>query len=180
MVLAASWDFLSRTCQKNTETVSSSVCVLGRLGLHVKTCKHLYPENQMCFKDASLFILLAFARKAFVTQHIFDSSELVLPGSFQQHNCYDDCKISRLVTKPTKWHLRPANTPISLGIRPVLSESSLSAWRKLGSLATHWAHREDSDQTGRIRKPVLGGLRPGRTNWAAQLQKLARGLKFQM
>ena len=28
------------------------------------------------------------------------------------------------------------------------SESSLSTWRKLGSLATHWAHSEDSDQTG--------------------------------
>ena len=26
------------------------------------------------------------------------------------------------------------------------SESSLSAWRKLGSLATHWVHSEDSDQ----------------------------------
>ena len=35
-------------------------------------------------------------------------------------------------------------------IRPVWSESSLSAWRKLGSLATHWAHSEDSDQTGRM------------------------------
>ena len=45
--------------------------------------------------------------------------------------------ISRLVTKPTKWHVRPAKTQISLGIRPVWSESSLSAWRKLGSLATH-------------------------------------------
>ena len=33
-----------------------------------------------------------------------------------------------------------AKTQISLGIRPVWSESSLSAWRKLGSLATHWAH----------------------------------------
>ena len=27
-------------------------------------------------------------------------------------------------------------------------ESSLSAWRMLGSLATHWVHSEDSDQTG--------------------------------
>ena len=27
-------------------------------------------------------------------------------------------------------------------------QSSLSAWRKLGSLATHWAHSEYSDQTG--------------------------------
>ena len=27
-------------------------------------------------------------------------------------------------------------------------QSSLSAWRNFGSLATHWAHSEDSDQTG--------------------------------
>ena len=52
------------------------------------------------------------------------------------------------MTKPTKWHVRPAKNQISLGIRPVWSESSLSAWRKLWSLATHWAHSEDSDQTG--------------------------------
>ena len=32
--------------------------------------------------------------------------------------------------------VRPAKTQISLGIRPVWSESPLSAWRKLGSLAT--------------------------------------------
>ena len=32
----------------------------------------------------------------------------------------------------------------------VWSESSLSAWRNLGSLATHWAHSEDSEQTGRM------------------------------
>ena len=46
--------------------------------------------------------------------------------------------------------VRPAKTQISLGIRPVWSESSLSAWRNLGSLATHWAHSEDSDQTGQM------------------------------
>ena len=45
--------------------------------------------------------------------------------------------------KPTKWHVRQAKTQISLGIRPVLSESSLSAWRNLGSLATHWAQSKD-------------------------------------
>ena len=59
-------------------------------------------------------------------------------------------QMSRLVTKPTKWHVRPVKTQISLGIRPVWSESSLSAWRKLGSLATHWAHSKDSDQTGQM------------------------------
>ena len=36
-----------------------------------------------------------------------------------------------------------AKTQISLGIRPVWSDSSLSAWRKLGSLATYWVHSED-------------------------------------
>ena len=33
---------------------------------------------------------------------------------------------------------------ISLGICPVWSESSLSAWRNLGFLATQWAHSKDS------------------------------------
>ena len=51
--------------------------------------------------------------------------------------------------------MRPAKTQISLGIRPVWSilcirpvwsESSLSAWRKL--VSAHWVHSEDSYQTG--------------------------------
>ena len=49
--------------------------------------------------------------------------------------------MSRRMTKPTKWH-------VCLGIRPVWSESLPSAWRNLGSLATHWAHSKDPDQTG--------------------------------
>ena len=51
--------------------------------------------------------------------------------------------------------VRPAKTQISLGIRPVWSESSLSAWRNIGSLATHWAHSKDSDQTGRMPRLIL-------------------------
>ena len=54
-----------------------------------------------------------------------------------------DSYMNHLMTKPTKWHVRPAKTQISLGICPVWSDSSLSAWRKFGSLATHWAHSED-------------------------------------
>ena len=46
------------------------------------------------------------------------------------------------MTKSTKWHERPAKTQSD--------QSSLSAWGKLGFLATHWAHSEDSDQTGRM------------------------------
>ena len=64
--------------------------------------------------------------------------------------------MSRLMTKPTKWHVRPAKTLISLGIRPVWSESLLSAWRNHVSIATHWAHSGDSDQTGRTPRLIWG------------------------
>ena len=40
-------------------------------------------------------------------------------------------------------------------------ESSLSAWRKAGSLATHWAQSEDSEQTGQM--PRLIWAFAGRT-----------------
>ena len=43
------------------------------------------------------------------------------------------------MTKPTKLSVHPASTQSN--------QSSLSAWRKLGPLATHWAYSEDSDQT---------------------------------
>ena len=80
--------------------------------------------------------------------------------------CYN---MSRLTTKPTKWHVRTAKTQISLGIRPVWSESSLSAWRKLGTLATQWAHREDSDQT--VRMPRLIWVFAGRSHFGAFVMK---------
>ena len=63
--------------------------------------------------------------------------------------------------KTNKVTVRPAKTQISLGICPGWSESSLSAWRNLGSLATNWAHSEDSDQTGRM--PRLIWVFAGRT-----------------
>ena len=47
------------------------------------------------------------------------------------------------MTKPTKWPLRPAKTQIAQS-----DQSLLSAWRNTGSSATHWAHCEDSNQTG--------------------------------
>ena len=69
--------------------------------------------------------------------------------------------VSRLMTKPTKWPVRPAKTQISLSLRSVWSESSLSAGRKLGSLAIHRTHSEDSDQTWRV--PRLIWVVAGRT-----------------
>ena len=41
-------------------------------------------------------------------------------------------------------------TQRSLGIRPIWLESSLSAWWNSGSLATHRAPSEDSNQTGQM------------------------------
>ena len=55
---------------------------------------------------------------------------------------------SHLTTKPTKWPMRRAKIQISLGIHPVWSESSLSAWRNIGPLTIYWAHRSFGMCTG--------------------------------
>ena len=74
--------------------------------------------------------------------------------------CSCHLHVSRIVTKPTKWHVRPTKTPISLSIPPVWSvftvrlkkarllSYSLSAQRRLWSdwadaqadLSLRWAH----------------------------------------
>ena len=46
----------------------------------------------------------------------------------------------------------------------------LSAWRKLGSLTTQWAHSEDSDQTGRMSRLIR--LYAGRTIILLVLRRL--------
>ena len=66
--------------------------------------------------------------------------------------------------------MRPAKTQISLRIRQVWSESSLSAWRKLGSLTTHWAHSEDSDQAGQLLNRTI--LKIEKENWKPKKQKM--------
>ena len=71
------------------------------------------------------------------------------------------CFIWAATRQNQKVSVRPAKTQISLGIRPVWSESSLSAWRNLGPLATHWVHSKDSDLTGRM--PRLIWVFAGRT-----------------
>ena len=69
--------------------------------------------------------------------------------------------MSHIMTKPTNWHVRPAKTQISLGIRPVWSESSLCAqWVAKDPSVLH-ADSEDSDQTGRM--PMLIWIFAGRT-----------------
>ena len=54
--------------------------------------------------------------------------------------------MSRIVTKPTKWHVCPAKTQISLGIRPVWSESLQCAqWVAKDPSFLQTADSEDSD-----------------------------------
>ena len=85
---------------------------------------------------------------------------------FMEHNRFTSSEIQQTKIEPphdktNKMAVRPAKAQISLGIHPVWSESLLSAWRMLGSLATHWAHSKDSDQTGQI--PRLIWVFAGRT-----------------
>ena len=69
--------------------------------------------------------------------------------SFQKGPCWRP-KMSCNMTKPTKWQVRPAKTQISLGIRPVWSDSSLGAhWVAKDPSFLH-ADGKDSDQTGQM------------------------------
>ena len=66
----------------------------------------------------------------------------------RQKNCIPDRltgarKCEPRYGKTSSVAVRSAKTQISLGIHPDWSESSLSAWRKLRSSATHWAHCKD-------------------------------------
>ena len=54
------------------------------------------------------------------------------------------------MSKPTKGHMRPAKTLISLGIRPVGPESSLCAQWVAKDPRCRYADSEESDQTGRM------------------------------
>ena len=54
--------------------------------------------------------------------------------------------MSRFTTKTYKMIYAPNKVSDQPG-HLLSDQSSLSAWRKLGSLATHWGHTEDSDQT---------------------------------
>ena len=86
--------------------------------------------------------------------------------------------------KTNKMTVRPVKTQISLGICPVWSESSLSTWRKLGSLANHWVHSEGSDQTEQM--PRLIWVFAGRTvtllvlSWGGTDQSKTPSLSLKM
>ena len=71
---------------------------------------------------------------------------------FQLHLFSHNLSLS--MTKPTKWPVRLAMTQISLGIRPVWSESSLYAPRTIKDPRLLQADSEDSDQTAWLRRLI--------------------------
>ena len=97
------------------------------------------------------------------------SEELDQPGHLRLN-------LSRLVTKPTKWHVRPAKTQISLGISPVWSESSLCAQWLIKDPSFPHADSEETDQTGRM--PRLIWVFSGRTYHCVGF--VTRRLKFNL
>ena len=58
--------------------------------------------------------------------------------------------MSHIMSKPTKWHVLLAKTQISLGIRPVWSESSRCAQWVVKDPTFFHVDSKDSDQTGRM------------------------------
>ena len=80
---------------------------------------------------------LFFAAKVLQHVHVFSSSVFF-------------SKLRPLMTKPTKWHVHPAKTQISLVIHPVWSESSPCAQLVTKDPSFLHADSEDSDQTGRM------------------------------
>ena len=69
--------------------------------------KNFFPNCWLKFPNWKIFILKLKKKK---------SLKIIKVSTF-----LDKDKMSRLMTKPTKWHVRPAKAQISLGINPVWS-----------------------------------------------------------
>ena len=152
--------FSISTWASSWENVSSWVCDQVRLnrpaqlqklawGLKfwlqkLETLHYLRNEQQRRWLDcAGWSAPLLFA---YDIRHVFS-----WPGS-RVYNllCFTLAQLSRLITKKKKMTVRQAKTKISLGIRPVWSESSLCAqWVAKDPSFLH-AGSEDSDHTGRM------------------------------
>ena len=118
----------------------------------------LHFDRLVCFYVYATDILLACLRLAnLIVIELFTWLSTRVPAWCRFLGFLFHSHLSHVMTKPTKWHVRPAKTQISLGIRPICSESSLSTCKKLGSLATHWAHSEDWSDLAEVQADL--GLR---------------------
>ena len=136
----------TRTCESHVD--SSHWCTAFAVRIWHKALSWLMLSY--CWHDKSHVIALSANYILFGKLGQFSTRRVPIIKCFPVQN-----ELRRRVA--TTWHVRPAKTQTSLGG----SESSLSAWRNLGTLATHWAHSEDPDQTGRM--PRLIWVFAGRT-----------------
>ena len=148
-----SWAWSNRTSPSKWIGLGSPLAACSVYG--DLTCS-VHTVNNLCMFNCQCHFYLCnwgpYVRLAFVPNMLssWNKDIIIIIITFSEfysrsHNTYELPH-----DKTNKMTVRPAKTQISLGIRPVWSESSLSVWRKLESLATHWAHSEDSDQTGRM------------------------------
>ena len=143
-------------------TMLVSLCLYSGLSV----CLYLYLSLSLSLLITKLTPWMPSRRLFTVEQYLMSQPGQIgihpLPRFYQPH-LFMIIIFEPRHDKTNKMAVRPAKTQISLGIRPVWSESSLSAWRNLGSLATHWAHSGDSGQTGRM--PRLIWVFAGRTHF---------------
>ena len=127
-----------RSCLK-TKTMEDSTCYMSVLA-QAQLINTKGPGDRihtsLCYFDP---------KKAAILFNFWNYGKFLV--SKNSHYNYKRYQMDQSTTKQTKWPERPVKTQISLGFW-VWSETSLSAWRIIGSLASYWAYSEDStDQT---------------------------------
>ena len=112
---------------------SSGVTYFARYPL--RSYFHDPQKNEIYFLNeyfwAKIFSFVIWLSFCFISgNELSDIHEKKLPCCTECRKVFQSLShlnMSHLMTKPTKWHVRSVKTPISLGIRPVWSESSLCA-----------------------------------------------------
>ena len=62
-------------------------------------------------KEPSKTPIFFFLEQSLTKEHPENILNFIF-AKWSMHDC-DDCHLSRLMTKPTKWHVRPAKTQLS-------------------------------------------------------------------
>ena len=125
--------------------------VRRRLPIHVWNVNLMLIDMLKDFRNATVIFFPSYLPNAY---ELFLFNSVIMRESLRR-------KHEQRLDKTNKMNVRPAKTQISLGIRPVWSESSLCAQWVAKNPSFLRADSEDSDQTGRI--PRLIWVFAGRT-----------------
>ena len=103
-------------------------------GIHLWTMLCPKPcDKEPCYKEVEVYMFSWSNKKnisTFCSRKVpyLEPWTVHLQANLDLHHSH----MSQRMTKPTKWHVRPAKTPISLGIHPVWSESCWPQEESLG------------------------------------------------